>query len=71
MPTQRGEATAAGLAGATEQTGECVVGRDIYLDLSCTFDKLDDASIARIIAAHGPQRILFASDCPWQLPSGA
>jgi len=51
-----------------EGAEEYLVGQDIYFDLSFTFDKLEDQAIARIIAAHGPERVLFASDYPWQLP---
>lgn len=54
-----------------EGVQECLVGQDIYFDLSFTFDKLGDDDIARIIAAHGVDRVLFASDYPWQLPAVA
>lgn len=54
-----------------DEVEEFLVGRDVYFDLSYTFDRLDDTSIARIIAANGPERILFASDYPWQLPAEA
>lgn len=45
-----------------------LVGKDIYLDISmaplyCPFDQFE-----RIIQNHDPDRILFASDCPWSLP---
>jgi len=52
-----------------QEVEEYLVGEDVYFDLSYTFDRLDDESIARLIAAHGPQRILFGSDYPWQLPA--
>jgi len=46
-----------------------LVGEDIYLDTAFVFNKASDEQIARIIRNHGPQRILFASDFPWQSPS--
>jgi predicted TIM-barrel fold metal-dependent hydrolase len=48
-----------------------LLGTDLYFDLSYTFDRLDDATIARLVAAHGPERILFGSDYPWMLPAAA
>jgi len=50
---------------------ESLLGEDVYFDLSYTFDRLDDAAIARLIAAHGVERILFGSDYPWMLPGQA
>lgn len=46
-----------------------LVGQDVYLDLSYVFNKTSDAQIDRIIRGHGPARILFASDFPWQSPT--
>lgn len=54
-----------------EGVEEDLVGHGVYFDVSYTFDKLDDESIARIIAAHGVDRVLFASDYPWQRPATA
>lgn len=44
---------------------EYLVGEDIYLDLAITAGKLPDAQAERIIKNHGADRILLASDCPW------
>ena len=52
-----------------DEVEEHLVGEDIYMDLSFVFDKASDEQIARIIRNHGPERILFASDFPWQSPS--
>jgi predicted TIM-barrel fold metal-dependent hydrolase len=54
-----------------EGVEDCLVGQDLYFDLSFTFDRVDDATIARVVAAHGPERILFGSDYPWMLPGDA
>jgi len=48
-----------------------LIGESVHLDLAYTFSHLDDEAIARLIAAHGPERILFASDYPWQTPAEA
>ena len=62
---------AAHLAGYQmwDEVEEHLVGEDIYMDLSFVFDKASDEQIARIICNHGPDRILFASDFPWQSPT--
>ena len=62
---------AAHLAGYQmwDEVEQYLVGEDIYMDLSFVFDKASDEQIARIICNHGPERILFASDFPWQSPS--
>ncbi len=52
-----------------EEVEEHLVGQDLYMDLAYTFDEASDEQIARIIQNHGPQRILFASDFPWQSPA--
>jgi len=54
-----------------EEAEACLVGQEVYLDLAYTFGKLGDADIARIIAAHGAERVVFASDYPWQRPAEA
>ncbi len=54
-----------------EGVEEHLLGQDVYFDLSFTFDRLDDATIARLVAAHGPERILFGSDYPWMTPAAA
>jgi predicted TIM-barrel fold metal-dependent hydrolase len=57
--------------GMWQGVEERLVGQGVYFDLSFTFDKLPDEDVARIIAAHGVDRILFASDYPWQRPATA
>lgn len=41
-------------------------GLPIYLDLACTASNMTDKEVEKIIKAHGAEKILFASDCPWQ-----
>ena len=43
-----------------------IVGRrNVYLDTAYTSRVLSDEQFLRIIRTHGADRILFASDCPW------
>ncbi len=58
--------------GANRQFDEVLThlaGRNVYLDLSFIFTYADPEKITRIIRAHGADRILFASDCPWGDPA--
>jgi len=52
-----------------DQVEQLLVGRDVYLDASYVFDICSDEQIARIIASHGPDRIIWGSDFPWQKQS--
>lgn len=54
--------------GGYTQLGEVMrylVGEPVYLDVSFALDRVDPADVMRIIRAHGAERILFGSDCPW------
>jgi len=42
-----------------------LAGRNVYFDLSYIFSCADPAKITEVIRAHGAERILFGSDCPW------
>ena len=48
-----------------------LVGQNCYIDISCSFSDLgnfsdaSDEDIVRIIKNHGADRILFATDSPW------
>ena len=46
-----------------------LVGEDIYFDIAYCGGRIPDKTAERIIRNHGSDRILFASDMPWQLPS--
>lgn len=41
-----------------------LVGAPVWLDLSFT-DEIDDARLTAMIRRHGANRVLFASDSPW------
>ena len=49
-----------------DEVEEHLVGEDVYFDLSYTFNHAPDDLIQRICDRHGWERILFASDFPWQ-----
>jgi len=42
-----------------------LVGKDVYLDTSMGFAYFQHEQFLRIVAKHGADRILFASDAPW------
>lgn len=46
-----------------------LAGRNVYFDLSYIFAYADPHKITEVIRAHGAERILFASDCPWGDPA--
>lgn len=48
---------------------EHLAGRNVYFDLSFIFDYADAGEITELIRAHGAEKILFASDCPWGDPA--
>lgn len=56
---------------ALDETEKHLVGECCYFDLSCSFSGLGefsrtaDEDIVRFIKSHGADRILFATDSPW------
>ena len=48
-----------------DQVEELLVGRPIYFDLSFSLSKIEDTQLMRIIENHGCDRVLFATDSPW------
>lgn len=48
-----------------------LLGTNCYIDISCSFSSLmsfcdtDDDDVVSVIKRHGADRILFATDCPW------
>lgn len=47
-----------------------LIGRNCYIDISCSFDlggysAITDDDIVNVIKAHGADKILFATDSPW------
>lgn len=54
-----------------EQVERYIAGNDgeIYLDISFTAGEIGSGILKRIIDKHGTDRILMASDCPWDNPA--
>ncbi len=54
-----------------EQVEKYIAGTDgeIYLDVSFTAGEIGKKILERIINKHGCDRILMASDCPWDSPA--
>ena len=54
-----------------EQVEKYLVGAPCYIDISCSFSSLSeycdttDEDVVRIIKNHGADKVLFATDCPW------
>jgi len=42
-----------------------LVGREVYFDTSYSMADLGPEAITALIKAHGPERVLFATDSPW------
>ena len=54
-----------------EDVKKYLLGTNCYIDISCSFRSLmsfcntDDEEVLHVIRCHGADRILFATDCPW------
>lgn len=48
-----------------DEVEEYLVGRSLWFDISFSLGKIPDDQLMRIIQNHGADRILFASDSPW------
>jgi predicted TIM-barrel fold metal-dependent hydrolase len=49
-----------------DEVEESLVGEEVHFDASYVFDLCSDEQISRIVRNHGPERILWGSDFPWQ-----
>lgn len=45
---------------------DVLCGEDVYFDTGYTFNSIDEATFKKILAKHGSDKILFATDSPWQ-----
>ena len=52
-----------------DEVEEHLVGRRLLFDLAYTIGFAPEAQVRRIITAHGPERIVWGSDFPWQSPA--
>lgn len=53
---------------ASDEVLEELVGCDACFDTACTACSTLPTNAKAIIAAHGSEKILFGSDCPWERP---
>ncbi|MBP0974296.1 MAG: amidohydrolase [Oscillospiraceae bacterium] len=53
-----------------DEVAEILAGNfgNLYMDASLAGRYIPEDMLARIIEKHGAERILFASDCPWDTP---
>jgi len=66
FPEQRMILAHMGAYDQWDEAEEHLVGRDIYLDASYTFDLCPDERIERMMRAHGLEKVVWGSDFPWQ-----
>lgn len=55
--------------GAHEQYEEVLsmlAGEDVYFDTAYTLTDINPELFKKILCKHGEDRVLFATDCPWQ-----
>lgn len=48
-----------------DEVEEYLVGQNVWLDISFSLGKIAEEQFVRIVRNHGADRILFASDSPW------
>lgn len=51
--------------GQWDGVEELIVGRNVWLDISYSLGKIEDEQLKRIVYNHGADRMLFATDSPW------
>lgn len=49
-----------------DEVEEYLVGRNVWFDTGYCVNKIPAGQLGRIIKNHGADKILFASDCPWE-----
>ncbi len=55
-----------GACGMYEESYAMLAGQEVYFDTSFVLQTMDKDICLKIIEKHGADRILFASDSPWQ-----
>lgn len=43
-----------------------LAGKNVYFDTAFTLHEIEENTFKDILYKHGPDKILFATDCPWQ-----
>ncbi len=57
-----------GSQGMWEDVLDILCGRDIYFDTAALCGNITPETYKKVIEKHGADKILFASDCPWEDP---
>lgn len=55
-----------GAHGQWERVYDLIAGENVYLDTAFTIHQIDGSLFKRIVSKHGEDKVLFATDCPWQ-----
>ncbi len=48
-----------------DQVEELLVGENVYFDTGVVLDSMPREQFLRMVRNHGPEKILFGTDCPW------
>ncbi len=49
-----------------QEVYDILAGEDVYFDTAFTLHDIDEKLFKKILEKHGSDKILFATDCPWQ-----
>ncbi len=52
-----------------EEVYDVLAGKNVYLDTAYCAHRMPQKTAEKIISRHGAEKILFASDCPWDSPA--
>ena len=52
-----------------EEVYSVLAGKNVYLDTAYCAHRMSSKMAEKIISKHGAEKILFASDCPWDNPA--
>ncbi len=55
-----------GACGMYDEVYELLTGKDVYFDTAYVLETIPKDSFLKILEKHGAEKILFASDSPWQ-----
>lgn len=49
-----------------DQVLDMIAGEDVYLDTAFCLHQIEPELFKKIVEKHGDDKVLFATDCPWQ-----
>lgn len=65
FPTLKFVATHLGAWEQWDEVEDLLLGREIYMELSCSFESLRADEVKRLILGHPEGHVLFGTDSPW------